>query len=106
MSPHVTPDLERRSTLAALREWLILALVPLLLYLGTERYLPADWFTQVSDFLCFKEPIDIHGMGDGSCQEVTEIGTDPKVYFAAITTRGGEVVQDSRSWSFIDYIFP
>jgi len=36
--------------------------------------------------------IVIHGMGDGSVQELTDTGTDPKVFFAAITTRGGENV--------------
>jgi hypothetical protein len=34
----------------------------------------------------------IHGMGDGSVQEVTDTGIEPKVYFAAITARGGENV--------------
>jgi type II secretory pathway pseudopilin PulG len=36
--------------------------------------------------------IVIHGMGDGSVQEATFAGTEPKVYFGAITTRGGENV--------------
>lgn len=34
--------------------------------------------------------IVIHAMGDGSVQEVTNHGIEPKVYFSAITTRGGE----------------
>lgn len=37
--------------------------------------------------------IVIHGMGDGSVQEVADQQIEPKVYFAAITTRGGENVQ-------------
>lgn len=36
--------------------------------------------------------IVIHGMGDGSVQELTDTGTEAKVYFAAITARGGENV--------------
>jgi hypothetical protein len=34
----------------------------------------------------------IHAMGDGSVQEVVDLAVDPKVYFAVITTRGGENV--------------
>ncbi len=49
--------------------------------------------------------IVIHGMGDGSIQEITDIGTEPNIYFAAITARGGEDVQVSRPYSFIDFIF-
>jgi prepilin-type N-terminal cleavage/methylation domain-containing protein len=36
--------------------------------------------------------IVIHGMGDGSVQELTDTGTEPKVIFAGITARGGENV--------------
>jgi prepilin-type N-terminal cleavage/methylation domain-containing protein len=36
--------------------------------------------------------IIVHAMGDGSVQELTDTGTDAKVYFAAITARGGENV--------------
>jgi prepilin-type N-terminal cleavage/methylation domain-containing protein len=36
--------------------------------------------------------IVIHGMGDGSVQEVTDTGTDAKIYYASITARGGENV--------------
>ncbi len=34
--------------------------------------------------------IVLHGMGDGSVQEVSDTGVDPQVYFSAITARGGE----------------
>jgi len=34
----------------------------------------------------------IHGMGDGSVQEVVDLQVEPKVYFSTITTRGGENV--------------
>jgi prepilin-type N-terminal cleavage/methylation domain-containing protein len=36
--------------------------------------------------------IVVHGMGDGSVQELTDTGTEPKIYFAGITARGGENV--------------
>jgi prepilin-type N-terminal cleavage/methylation domain-containing protein len=36
--------------------------------------------------------IVIHGMGDGSVQEITNQLVEPKVYFSGITTRGGENV--------------
>jgi prepilin-type N-terminal cleavage/methylation domain-containing protein len=36
--------------------------------------------------------IVIHGMGDGSVQEVSDQGVDAKVYYAHITARGGENV--------------
>ena len=36
--------------------------------------------------------IVIHGMGDGSVQEVTDTGTEARVFFAGITARGGENV--------------
>jgi hypothetical protein len=105
MSPTVTPDLERRRALhAPLRDVLCLVLLPLLLYLAAERYLPTDWYSRVTTFLSFREPIVIHGMGDGSCQEMTASG-GPEVIFAAITARGGEDVGQPRPWSLIDFLF-
>lgn len=95
MSPVETPDLAHgRSLLADVWDLLLLALLPLLLYLAAQRYLPTDWYSRVTTFLSFDEPIIIHAMGDGSVQEITDIGTDAKVYFAAITARGGETVSN------------
>lgn len=118
MSPSVTR--ERGNSLFERSKDLLILVLLSLVFCGVAKFcLPSSWCPRLTTALCAHfwdlppesrliiidgEPVIIHGMGDGSIQELT--GRDEsKVYFAAITARGGEDIQQPRPWSYIDYIF-